>query len=325
MPYGEPLWAQGTAISRYAFTGEDYDQSVGLLFLRARYMNPTLGVFLARDPWSGDAMRPGSMNGWNYAQDNPVRFTDPSGRISEECRQLGWWEPAASIWCDPYVWWQDRERLRDLMSNVADGFAAIYGDSAAQWQLKHYLYGDGSPSILGSRWYLRETNREAVNEKGRRLADLQVEYLFENALPFMARCDRPIMPTNWKYWFTNDYYDHLYTKLSIGRHIVQSVFYSWNATRGNSCDCWGSFQAYYKIDDPYDFEPIDPVGGGVQELNIGYAGVGRIPFAWMKDLAEHGYAKEFRTKIGWLDEFDLHTVDGKLDVENTNIKILHDY
>jgi hypothetical protein len=27
-PYGEPLWAQGTASSRYAFTGEDYNSYI---------------------------------------------------------------------------------------------------------------------------------------------------------------------------------------------------------------------------------------------------------------------------------------------------------
>jgi RHS repeat-associated protein len=43
-PYGEPLWTNGTASSRYAFTGEDYDPAVGLVFLRARYMQPMLGL-----------------------------------------------------------------------------------------------------------------------------------------------------------------------------------------------------------------------------------------------------------------------------------------
>jgi RHS repeat-associated protein len=81
-PYGEPLWTNGTASSRYAFTGEDYDPTVGLVFLRARYMQPMLGIFLARDPWGGDQMRPGSMNGWNYGDDNPVNRVDPMGRFS---------------------------------------------------------------------------------------------------------------------------------------------------------------------------------------------------------------------------------------------------
>jgi len=46
-------------------------------------MQPTLGMFLSRDPWSGDVMRPGSMNGWNYVEGNPVNRVDPSGFCSQ--------------------------------------------------------------------------------------------------------------------------------------------------------------------------------------------------------------------------------------------------
>ncbi len=42
-------------------------------------MQPGLGMFLARDPWSGDVVKPGSMNGWSYGEGNPIRFEDPSG------------------------------------------------------------------------------------------------------------------------------------------------------------------------------------------------------------------------------------------------------
>jgi RHS repeat-associated protein len=55
----------------------------GLVFLRARYMQPTLGIFLARDPWRGEPMRPGSVNGFGYGLGNPVKYTDPSGFIAE--------------------------------------------------------------------------------------------------------------------------------------------------------------------------------------------------------------------------------------------------
>jgi hypothetical protein len=54
-----------------------------LIYLRARYMNPRLGIFLARDPWAGDTMNPISINGWNYGSDNPVSYDDPSGLITE--------------------------------------------------------------------------------------------------------------------------------------------------------------------------------------------------------------------------------------------------
>jgi RHS repeat-associated protein len=79
-PYGSVLSSNGTASSIFAYAGEQIDTS-GLVFLRARYMNPTLGIFLARDPWSGiNCDR--SMNGWNYGDDNPVNRIDPSGRFS---------------------------------------------------------------------------------------------------------------------------------------------------------------------------------------------------------------------------------------------------
>jgi RHS repeat-associated protein len=80
-PYGEALWSQGTGDSAYGFTGNNFDASIGLLYLRTRYMRPALGVFLSRDQWPGEQIRPGSMNGWNYVEGNPVLFVDPSGRF----------------------------------------------------------------------------------------------------------------------------------------------------------------------------------------------------------------------------------------------------
>ena len=79
-PYGSLLSSQGSTTSVFGFTGEQIDSYTELLFLRARHMQPTLGVFLSRDPWSGDDLRPGSMNGWNYVEGNPVNRTDPSGK-----------------------------------------------------------------------------------------------------------------------------------------------------------------------------------------------------------------------------------------------------
>ena len=80
-PYGEPLWSEGAGQSAYGFTGEDFDVSTGLVFLQARYMSPRLGIFLSHDPWSGDVLRPRSMNGWIYVEGNPVNFTDRTGEI----------------------------------------------------------------------------------------------------------------------------------------------------------------------------------------------------------------------------------------------------
>ena len=72
MPYGETLWSAGDGGSAYGFTGEAFDASVELVFLRARYMSPGLGMFLSRDPWEGDDLQPLTTNGWRYADGDPV-------------------------------------------------------------------------------------------------------------------------------------------------------------------------------------------------------------------------------------------------------------
>ncbi len=78
-PYGVPMGSDGG--SPFGYTGEQYDTYIKLMFLRARMYQPGLGVFLSRDPWSGDALRPGSRNGWNYVEGNPVNRVDSSGEI----------------------------------------------------------------------------------------------------------------------------------------------------------------------------------------------------------------------------------------------------
>ncbi len=82
-PYGSVLTSTGSASSIFAYAGEEAD-TTGLIYLRARYLQPRLGIFLSRDPWSGDVLRPGSMNGFNYGLGNPVRHTDPSGYIEQD-------------------------------------------------------------------------------------------------------------------------------------------------------------------------------------------------------------------------------------------------
>lgn len=61
------------------YTGEQYTAATGLLHLRARDLNPTLGRFL-----SGDTVRPNApgSQGYNlyaYVANNPTTWVDPSG------------------------------------------------------------------------------------------------------------------------------------------------------------------------------------------------------------------------------------------------------
>ena len=63
----------------YGYTGQEYDAETGLLYLRARYYDPTLGRFISADPYWGRLNEPASQNRYAYVHNNPLMYTDPSG------------------------------------------------------------------------------------------------------------------------------------------------------------------------------------------------------------------------------------------------------
>jgi RHS repeat-associated protein len=78
-PFGEILESFGEDSTDYAFTGEMFDPNTGLVFLRARYYQPSVGRFTSRDVWDGNNQMPMSYNSWLYVNGNPIRYTDPQG------------------------------------------------------------------------------------------------------------------------------------------------------------------------------------------------------------------------------------------------------
>ena len=80
--YGNLLKKTGTTENDYMYTGEQYNESTGLYYLRARYMNPKTGTFISMDTYAGSLDNPVSLHKYLYANANPVKYTDPSGNFS---------------------------------------------------------------------------------------------------------------------------------------------------------------------------------------------------------------------------------------------------
>jgi RHS repeat-associated protein len=80
-PYGNLLAQTGASGTVYGFTGEQHDGSIDLLYLRARYFNPSLRVFMSVDQASGWEWQPSSQHVYLYVQNNPVNYVDPSGNV----------------------------------------------------------------------------------------------------------------------------------------------------------------------------------------------------------------------------------------------------
>ncbi|WP_346426548.1 DNRLRE domain-containing protein [Bacillus thuringiensis] len=75
----------------FGYAGYMYDKEIGMYYLIARYYNPEHGVFLSVDPDPGDSDDPVTMNGYTYADNNPVMNIDPDGH----------WAMAAGIYFVP--------------------------------------------------------------------------------------------------------------------------------------------------------------------------------------------------------------------------------
>lgn len=80
--YGVELASSGATANRYRFAGEQFDVNSGFYYLRARFYDPATGVFVSTDSFAGDPQSPLSLHRYLYAFNNPVNFSDPSGKFS---------------------------------------------------------------------------------------------------------------------------------------------------------------------------------------------------------------------------------------------------
>ena len=63
----------------FFYTGRELEPETGDYYYRARYYSPSEGRFLSEDPIGFNS---GDVNHYRYVFNNPMKLTDPSGRIS---------------------------------------------------------------------------------------------------------------------------------------------------------------------------------------------------------------------------------------------------
>jgi RHS repeat-associated protein len=315
-PYGSVLDSSGSGQSVYGFTGEERDQS-GLIFLRARYMQSNLGIFTSRDPWSGDQLRPGSMNGWGYTDGNPINSTDPSGLLSAAekiCADLGWKQGwfFTDFYCVPIVE-GNNHRTVGFLRFLSSGMV-ISGWPHGAYNLRHYIdLSDPTDVIFSSKWYLDETpNNEPIRS--------WLQYTLDDIEPSQVCVT----------WLRDKPVSHLFdamgdVKSAIGRHFVYAQRVAAHQVLPQGCDCLKrKYYIQFYIDDPYDYDVNDPADTeSPQYLSTSAGpgaalGIGNTPFLWLYRLANNDKEKlahEFHTKIYWAIE---------IDEESHTRQILHD-
>ncbi|HWR13225.1 MAG TPA: RHS repeat-associated core domain-containing protein [Terriglobales bacterium] len=90
-PYGGERVIVDNDPNHFKFTGKERDTETGLDYFGARYHVSTVGRFLSPDPGNASAEQgdPQSWNGYAYAGNNPLTFTDPDGMNYKVCDNEG--------------------------------------------------------------------------------------------------------------------------------------------------------------------------------------------------------------------------------------------
>jgi RHS repeat-associated protein len=80
-PFGTEVPVTGSETNRYKFTGKERDTESGLDDFGKRYYGNAIGRFITPDPLlnSGHPWNPQSWNRYAYVENNPLRYTDPTG------------------------------------------------------------------------------------------------------------------------------------------------------------------------------------------------------------------------------------------------------
>jgi RHS repeat-associated protein len=81
--WGEDRYTSGTTPTTYRFTGQRLEESLGLYYYRARWYDPALGRFVQPDTIVPDPANPQDLNRYAYVRNNPLLYTDPTGRYGE--------------------------------------------------------------------------------------------------------------------------------------------------------------------------------------------------------------------------------------------------
>lgn len=81
--WGNPLPTGNTDIAEnpFRYSGEYWDSTTNLQYLRARWYDPSMGRFISEDTYEGELKDPLSLNLYTYVQNNPLKYQDPSGNI----------------------------------------------------------------------------------------------------------------------------------------------------------------------------------------------------------------------------------------------------
>jgi len=91
--WGNPLVQEERVPNIFRYSGEYWDETTNLQYLRARWYDPSIGRFINEDTYEGDVKNPLSLN-FTYVENNPLQYIDPTGNskcaFNRNCNGMRW-------------------------------------------------------------------------------------------------------------------------------------------------------------------------------------------------------------------------------------------
>ncbi len=98
MPWGGERFSTADIPTDYRYTGQRLEDDLGIYYYNARWYDPSIGRFLQADTIVPDPGNPLAYDRYSYVLNNPLRYTDPSGKFAEEDIPLLC--PGCTTWSD---------------------------------------------------------------------------------------------------------------------------------------------------------------------------------------------------------------------------------
>jgi RHS repeat-associated protein len=141
----------------YRYTGQRWEEEIGLYDYGARWYDPALGRFIQPDTIVPQPGNPQSLNRYSYALNNPMKYTDPTGHYPYEDGdpRLPPDPIPQRIRRDSIAFWAD---LYGIPYELLAGTIAVeivfdtnpFRDPATDWIMMAGIEGAGNPDASGA-------------------------------------------------------------------------------------------------------------------------------------------------------------------------------
>ncbi len=115
--WGNPLTESEQVEQPFRYSGEYWDASTGLQYLRARWYDPSVGRFMNEDTYEGDITNPLTLNLYTYVGNNPLKYIDPTG----------------NMWTMAETWRKTKNVGNDVWYVVKTGSSNIKDEAVGAW------------------------------------------------------------------------------------------------------------------------------------------------------------------------------------------------